>query len=76
MNLGTVPSAELLVGSVGVATGAQGKAIAQYVLPVVRRLQCHLSPSRDDQSTAVTVTLKLGAGSEVIQGGWHPASTD
>ena len=61
MNLGTVPSAELLVGSVGVATGTQDKSIAQYVLPVVRKLQCHLSLSWDDQSTVASVTLKLGA---------------
>jgi len=61
MNLGTVPSAELLgIGSVALA-GTRDKFIAQYVLPVVRKLQCHLSLSRDDQSTAGTVTLKLGA---------------
>ena len=60
MNLGTVPSAELLVG-VALATGAQDKFIAQYALPVVWKLQCHLSLWRDDQSTVATVTLKLRA---------------
>ena len=64
MNLGTVPSAGLLgIGSVALA-GARDKFIAQYALPVVRKLQCHLSLSRDDQSTAGAVTLKLGVISE------------
>lgn len=62
MNLRTVPSAELLgVGSVALGTGAQDRFIAQYVLPVVRKLQCHLSPSWVVQSTAGTATLRLGA---------------
>jgi len=58
MNLGTVPSAEPVgVGSVE----AQDTFIPQYALPVVWGLQCHFSLRRDDQSTAGTVTLKLGA---------------
>ena len=76
MNLGTVPSAELLgVGSVGVATGAQDKFIAQYALPAVWKPKYHLSLRTDDQSTVATVTLKLGAarylgrlGSHVVPG--------
>ena len=63
MNLRTVPSAGLLgEGSTGVAAmGAQDGFIPQYALPVVWKPQCHLSLRRDDQSTAATVTLKLGA---------------
>lgn len=61
MNLRTVPSAGLLgEGSVAVATGAQDRFIPQYALPVVWRLQYHLSLRRDDQSTALSVTLKEG----------------
>lgn len=63
MNPGAVPTAELLgEGSVGVATVAQDPFIPPYALTVVWKLQCHLSLRRDDQSTAATVTLKLGAG--------------
>ena len=59
MNLGVVPSAELLgVGSAGAATEARDAFTPQYALPVVWKLQYHLSLRRDDQSTAATVTLK------------------
>ena len=74
MNRHAVPGAGLLgVESVGVA---QDMFIPQYALPVVGKLQCHLSLRRDAQSTAPSVTLKLEAapylgrlGSQVVLGG-------
>ena len=79
MNLHAVPSADLLgVGSVG---GAQDMFIPQYALSAVGKPQCHLSLRRDDQSTAPSVTLKLGAApylgrldSQVVHNGDTPQS--
>ena len=52
MNLAAVQSAGLFGERIVVAvTVVQGRFIPWYALLVVRKLQYHLSPGRDDQST-------------------------